>query len=131
MKVENKNRLKKASKTAGIIIVTAIITLTIYGVFLQDSSKGCLYYPRNYLSVDATYLLKVEESDDFVNVICTPYITNNKDKASGTISIIAYVIDTSNNIALSKTSFDVGNIRSKTTSEVVIRLICWFLKMKN
>ena len=117
MKMNDKT--KKAGKILGTIAVVVVIVFSAYGLVLKEPTAA-RSNPQRHLFVDATYLLKIEETDESVKVICTPYLTNNWGEDSGVITIIAYVIDTANNLALSKSTVDIGTISADSTSEIEI-----------
>ena len=76
--------LNKKTKKAGILVTTITVLVMILivifasGIFNQTSAPPD--FPKEHLYVDATYLLKTNETNNFVDVICTPYLTNIWEK---------------------------------------------------
>jgi len=120
-------KLNKKTKKAGIYIVTiATILIILFGIFAtgvmkQTTAKPDL--PKEHLFVDATYLLKTDETNETVNVTCTPYITNIWEKESGEITAIAYVIESSTNLAVYKNTIEIGTIAADSTAEIELPVV--------
>jgi hypothetical protein len=113
-------------KKAGILIALCVIgILVVTGVFASGilSPQTSIQYPVEHLFVDATYLLKTSETNETVNVTCTPYLTNIWKKASGEIKTTVYVIETSDNLAVYKNTVDIGEIKADSTAEIEIPII--------
>ena len=77
-------------------------------------------FPIDHLFVESTYLLKTGETDDTVNITCTPYLTNIWEKESGEIKIIVYVVKSSNNLADYKSTLEYGVISANSTAELEV-----------
>jgi len=121
MKLDKKT--KKAGKIVGTIAVIIVIFLGLTEVVLKEPIQAGPSFPSDHLFVDATYLLKTEETNESVKIICTPYLTNTWEKESGKIKIIAYVLETYNNLAIFKNTVEIGEISANSTEEVEIHLI--------
>lgn len=118
--------LSSKTKKAGVLIGIMSIAIVIVGIFLPallKPSAAETIYPNEHLFVDATYLLKTEETNDTVNITCDLYMTNIWDKKSGKIKAIAYVIETKNNFAVFETEVEVGLINADSTSKIGIPVV--------
>lgn len=120
--------MSKKIKKAGIISGTAlsITVLVCAGVFLATMNEPIIAQPEKpeeHLFIEETYLLKTGETNETVNVRCTPYMTNIWDEESGDIKVIAYVVKTSNKIAEYKNTVEIGKIAGDTTAEIEIPII--------
>ena len=118
-------KVKKAGLVIGTIIsIVVILSLIILSGLLNPSTPVTYKpnYPRNHLFVDATYLLKTDETNTSVNITCDLYLTNIWEKESGTIKAIAYVIEMTNNFAVDKNKVDTGAINANSTAEIEIPL---------
>ena len=117
----------KKTKKAGMLIATAAVIIVVVFVSiatgLLKSGTAQQSFPKDHLFVDATYLLKTSETNDTVNVTCTPYLTNIWEKESGEITVIAYVIETVNNLAVFKNTVEFGVIPANATAEIEIPLV--------
>jgi len=120
-------KLKTKTKKAGAFVATvSVIIILLVGIHMSGMLKPITaqeYFPNRHLFVDAIYLLKTDETNDSVNVTCTPYITNIWSKESGEIRIIAYVIETKDNFAVYKQEVEVGKIGTNNTAEIEIPII--------
>ena len=106
-----------ATVTVLIIVFAGLFTLGIFG------SEAEPVFPDEHLFVDATYLLKTSETNDSVNVTCTLYLTNIWEKESGDIKAIAYVIETTDNLAVYKNTVTIGTIAADSTAEIEIPIV--------
>jgi len=117
-------KINKKTKKAGMFVATvSIIILMIFGVFstgIFETSVAQTTFPNEHLFVDATYLLKTEETNDTVNITCNLYVTNIWEKESGEIKVIAYVIETSNNLAVYKNTVEMRKIAANSTAEIEV-----------
>ena len=115
-------KISKKIKKAGIMVATLCIVLAIslgiFGTELLKPGTAQNDFPLEHLFVDATYLLKTDETNETVNVTCTLYLTNIWEKESGDIKVIAYVIETSNNLAVYKNTVEIGKIAANSTAEI-------------
>ena len=114
--------MKPKTKKAGVLIVTiSAIIIIVVGVFAAMilGSRAEPVFPAEHLFVDATYLLKTNETNETVNVTCTLYLTNIWEKESGNIKATAYVIETSDNLAIYKNTVSIGNIAADVCSFIV------------
>lgn len=120
--MENKTNMKKAGALVAVITGIVLILVGLYatGVF---NSQAELVFPEDHLFVDATYLLKTDETNDTVNVTCTLYLTNIWKKESGSIKTTAYVIETKDNLAVYKNTVSTGEIASDSTAEIELPLV--------
>lgn len=120
-------KLNKKTKKAGILTATVVtIFIILFGVFASGLLKQSVAkpdLPNEHLFVDATYLLKTDETNDTVNVTCTPYITNIWEEKSGEITAIAYVIESNTNLAIYKNTVDIGEISADSTAEIEIPVV--------
>jgi hypothetical protein len=119
--------MSKKTKKAGMFVATlSIIIIVFLGIFasgMLEPSTAQPDFPKEHLFVDATYLLKTDETNDTVNVTCIPYLTNIWEKASGEIKVTAYVIETSNNLAVFKSTVEIGEIPADSTAEIEIPVV--------
>lgn len=119
--------MSKKTKKAGMFVATvSIIIVLLVGVFgtgLFDTGIAQPTFPHEHLFVDATYLLKTDETNDTVNVSCTLYLTNIWERESGEIKAIAYVIETSNNLAVYKNTVEIGEIPANSTAEIEVPIV--------
>ena len=126
MKMTNRKNLKKAAGILGIvtIILLASIAMVSMDIFKKpveaEDSPDEPSYPKDHLSVDASYLLKTGETNESVNVTCDLYITNIWEKESGEIKATAYVSEQNNNFATFKSSAEFGVIDANSTKEINI-----------
>jgi len=110
---------------AKALVITAVAVLIVVGIFttMMLLSRAEPIYPEEHLFVDATYLLKTDETNSTVNITCTLYLTNIWTKESGDIKATAYVIETSDNLAVYKNTVTIGSIAADSTAEIEIPLI--------
>jgi len=80
-------------------------------------------FPREHLFIDATYLLKTDETNESVNITANLYLTNIWEKDSGEIKAIAYVIEKTNQFAVFKNTVEIGLITANSTAEIEIPLV--------
>ena len=120
--MEMKLKSKKAGALIAVVTVTAIILVSVFAMLFQPSTAQP-NFPNQHLYVDATYLLKTGETNSTVNVTCTPYLTNLWSKESGEIKIIAYVIETKDNLAVYKNTVEIGKIAANSTAEIQIPVV--------
>ncbi len=80
-------------------------------------------FPREHLFIDATYLLKTDETNESVNITANLYLTNIWEKDSGEIKAIAYVIEKTNQFAVFKNTVEIGFITANSTAEIEIPLV--------
>jgi hypothetical protein len=114
-------KTKKASlliATVGTIVI--LLSIVIVSGFEKPKT---VFQPEEHLFIDATYLLKISETNSSVNVTCTPYLTNIWEKPSGKIKAIVYVMETKNNIAVYKNTVNIGEISADSTAEIQIPLV--------
>lgn len=119
--------MKIKTKKAGVLVVAiSVIIIILVGLFapgMFQPSEAQPYFPNEHLFVDTTYLLKTDETNNTVNVTCTPYLTNIWSKESGDIKIIAYVIETKDNLAVYKNTVEIGKIPANSTAEIEIPIV--------
>jgi hypothetical protein len=119
--------IRKKTKKAGMFVIAlSVIIVVLFGVFetgILKTSKAQPIFPNEHLFVDATYLLKTSETNDTVNVTCTPYLTNIWSKESGEIKVIAYVIETKDNLAVYKNTVEIGKIAANSTAEIEMPVV--------
>ena len=118
--------ITKQTKKAGASLAGIIIIIIVFaGLFASGilETKAEEVYPEEHLFVDATYLLKTNETNNSVNVTCTLYLTNIWKKESGTIKTTAYVIETSDNLAVYKNTVTTGEIAADSTTEIELPLV--------
>ncbi|MFH1101273.1 MAG: hypothetical protein V1726_04475 [Methanobacteriota archaeon] len=114
------------TKKAGVLVITIVaIIIIVVGIFAAMilRIRAEPVFPEEHLFVDATYLLKTDETNDTVNITCTLYLTNIWTKESGNIKATAYVIETSDNLAVYKNTVTIGNIAADSTAEIEIPLV--------
>jgi len=123
MDMETKTKTKKAGAVIATISVIIIVLIGIFATGVFKPSVAQPYFPNEHLFVDATYLLKTGETNDTVNVTCTPYLTNIWSKESGEIKVIAYVIETKDNLAVYKNTVEIGKIAANSTAEIEMPIV--------
>jgi hypothetical protein len=121
--METRMKTKKAGALIATISTIIIIAASLFATGMLKPSVAQPYFPNDHLFVDATYLLKTAETNDTVNVTCSPYLTNMWSKESGEIKIIAYVIETSDNLAVYKSTVAIGKIAANSTAEIEIPVV--------
>jgi len=121
MKLNNKT--KKAGLYISSIATIIIIVIGIYTTGLLHQGAAQPDLPTEHLFVDATYLLKTDETNETVNVTCTPYLTNIWEEESGEITAIAYVIESNTNLAVYKNTINIGTITGDSTAEIEIPIV--------
>jgi len=121
--------VKKAGAllTITVIIIVGTLGAISLGVFDKPVEKPKPiepkpYYPIDHLSIDASFLLKTDETNESVNVSCDLFMTNTWEKESGEIKATAYVIETSTNLAIYKNTVVFGNLDANSTTELNIPL---------
>jgi len=118
--------ISSKTKKAGVIVGAIAILIVLLSVFLPGllrSSVAETIFPEEHLFVDATYILKTDQTNDTVNVTCDLYLTNIWKKESGEIKAIAYVIETKNNFAVYKNDVEIGKITKDSTAEINVPLV--------
>ncbi len=121
--MEIRIKTKKAGALIATISTIIIIAVSIFATGMLKPSVAQPYFPNEHLFVDTTYLLKTGETNNTVNVTCTPYLTNIWSKESGEIKIIAYVIETKDNLAVYKNTVEIGKIPANSTAEIEIPIV--------
>jgi len=116
---------QKTKKAGASLAVVVIIIIVCGGLFASGlfGSKTDIVFPEEHLFVDATYLLKTSETNNTVNVTCTLYLTNIWKKEAGGIKTTAYVIETSDNLAVYKNTVSIGSITAESTAEIELPLV--------
>ena len=117
------NRAKKAGAFLITLFTVIIIIFGLFGAKMLETSEAQRSFPNEHLFIDATYLLKTAETNDTVNVTCDLYLTNIWEKESGEIKIIAYVIETSDNLAIDKNKVEIGKVSFNSTAEIEVPVI--------
>jgi hypothetical protein len=124
--------MNSKTKKAGALVATVLIAMVVLaGIFSSGMFKKSSMaqsspiekepdFPREHLFIDATYLLKINETNKNVNVTATLYLTNIWEKESGEIKAIAYVIESSNNFAIDKSTVEIRIINANSTAEIEI-----------
>jgi len=126
-------KLSKNVKKAGVLVVITTIMLVgtfsalSLGVFDKPKKEPAPiipkpHYPLNHLSVDASFLLKTEETNDSVFVSCDLFMTNIWEKESEDIKITAYVVEKNTNFAIYKNTVEFGKLNANSTTELNIPL---------
>ena len=119
--------MSKKTKKAGIVIATLttviIILVGAFGTGILNLGTAQPDLPDKHLFVDATYLLKTDETNDTVNVTCNLYLTNTWEQESGDIKVTAYVIETTNNLAVYKNTVEIGKIAADSTAEIELPIV--------
>ena len=102
-----------------------MIIIVIFGTFLPGLLEPVagVSFPDEHLFVDETILLKTNETNDTVSVICILFLTNIWSKESDDLKAIAYVVETENNFAVSETEIDIGKVESDSTKKVDIPVV--------
>lgn len=117
-------KTKKAGIATGTIIGVTIIMIAALGIAgFFEPSVAEPFYPDEHLFVDATYLLKTDETNTSVDVTCTLYLTNIWDKKSGEIKATAYVIESDKNFAIYKETTEIGIIKADSTGEIEVPIV--------
>ncbi len=116
------NQKKKAGLILGVIVVSAVLISISYGMIVFGQPEE-LILENEHLFVDATYLLKTDETNTTVNVTCTLYLTNIWEQESGPIKAIVYVIEQKNNLAVYKNTVSIGAIPKDATAEIEIPIV--------
>jgi len=120
-------KISKKTKKAGTLVMTiSIVAMVLFVVFSTMMVKPIVaesQFPAEHLFVDATYLLKTDETNESVNITCNLYLTNIWEKESGEIKAIAYVIESDNNFAVYKETVEIGIIEANSTAEIEIPII--------
>ena len=117
---------KRAKKASFLLGTISVIIIIFAGVVLSGMMKTTVAkktYPEEHLFVDATFLLKTDETNDSVNITCDIYLTNIWDKGSGEIKATAYVIETGNNFAIYKNTDEIGVIGADSTAVIQIPVV--------
>ncbi|MEF8879446.1 MAG: hypothetical protein V5A64_03530 [Candidatus Thermoplasmatota archaeon] len=117
--------LSKKTKKAGMLLLTAVVIVSIFAGMMEaglftKTVKPTPTYPTDHLDVDASYLLKTDETNESVNVSCDLFLTNIWEKKSGEIKATAYVSEQNTNFAVYKTTVEFGVIDANSTKELNI-----------
>lgn len=126
--------LSKKTKKAGMLLLTAIVIISLFagmmkfGLFtktvtLVEEVEPEPTFPADHLEVDATYLLKTDETNDSVNITSNIYLTNSWEKESGNIKAIAYVIEEGDQFAVFKNTVEIGSIVANSTTELEVPVV--------
>lgn len=119
-------KLTKKTKKAGALTGILTVVIAMFCVFLPgllEPTMALPAFPDEHLFVDETVLLKTDETNDTVNVTCILYITNIWEKISDELKVIAYVIETENNFAISETEVEIGLVEADATAKVDIPVV--------
>jgi len=127
--------MSRKTKKAGALVTAVLITMIVLaGVFSSGMFKESFIaqshpvenepdFPNEHLFIDATFLLKTNETNESVNITTNIYLTNIWEKESGEIKAIAYVIESSNNFAVYKNTVEIGIINANSTAEIEIPIV--------
>ena len=113
---------KKAGALVGLIF-TSIVVFSVILTGMFESTIAVKTYPDQHLFVDQTILLKTNETNETVDIICILYLTNIWEKESGELKGAAYVIETENNFAISETEIEIGLIKADSTTKIEIPIV--------
>jgi len=119
---KNKN-VKKAGALLMIIAVVLVGTIGVIstGIFEKPTPvEPKPIFPKNHLNIDASFLLKTDETNESVNVSCDLFMTNIWEKESGEIKATAYVSEQNTNFAVFKSTVEFGVIDANSTKELNI-----------
>ena len=116
--VEDKQR-KKMPYTLAIIVFSLLVCIVVMSALF--SSVLADEAPKQaYLQVDDVFFVLTDSENglrtDMVNIDVTAFITNKGKLDAKDVEIIAFTVDKNTNLALDKTTFDVGSIPKDKTS---------------
>jgi len=121
------NNVKKAGALLGIMTIILVGTFGAFSTGLFDRTiekpepiDPEPTYPIDHLSIDASFLLKTDETNESVNVSCDLFMTNIWEKESGEIKATAYVSEQNSNFAVFKNTVEFGVIDANSTKELNI-----------
>ena len=118
------NNVKKAGALLGVMTIILVGTFSAFSTDLFDRpiEEPKPTYPIDHLSIDASFLLKTDETNESVNVSCDLFMTNIWEKESGEIKATAYVIEKNTNLAVYKNTVEFGTLAANSTTELNIPL---------
>ncbi len=103
----------KYIKYVAVGIAIFIVLASIFYFQKSETEK------ENKLSVDAMYLLKRNETKEYVNATAIIYLTNLHAE-SGEIKIIVYLMERWKGIAVDKKELEIGKLQKDRTEEIQI-----------
>ena len=98
------------------VAVGIAIFIVLASIFYFQKSEA---EKENKLSVDAMYLLKRNETKEYVNATAIIYLTNLHAE-SGEIKIIVYLMERWKGIAVDKKELEIGKLQKDRTEEIQI-----------
>lgn len=98
------------------IAVGIAIFIVLVSIFYFQKSEA---EKENKLSVDAMYLLKRNETKEYVNATAIIYLTNLHAE-SGEIKIIVYLMERWKGVAIDKRELEIGKLQKDKTEEIQI-----------
>ncbi len=113
MSDENSKKPKNWMKYVAIVAVIIIIVASLLAISFEKKTE------KNELSVDAMYLLREGDGGEVINVSAIIYLTNVGGE-SGSIKIIAYLMERWKGVAVDRKEMDIGKIDADKTKEIVL-----------
>jgi len=114
----------------GIVAALAVIASMVAAAFMSNPPPTEAQEPEwkreTKLQVDDVYFLAGEDEnteDNFIPIITTLYLTNAQWNSSGNVKIVAYLLRTNPNIAVDKSTVEIGVILGSTTKEAGVQMI--------
>jgi len=114
----------------GIVAALAVITSMVAAAFMLNPPPAKAQEPEwkreTKLQVDDVYFLAGEDDnteDNLIPIITTLYLTNAQWYSSGNVKIVAYLLRTNPNIAVDKSTVEIGVIPGSTTKEAGVQMI--------
>jgi len=114
----------------GIVAALAVIASMVAAAFMLIPPPTKAQEPEwkreTKLQVDDVYFLAGEDEnteDNFIPIITTLYLTNAQWNSSGSVKIVAYLLRTNPNIAVDKSTVEIGAIPGSTTKEAGVHVV--------
>lgn len=112
----------------GIVAALVVIASMVAAAFVlipPTKAQEPEWKRETKLLVDDVYFLAGEDDnteDNLIPIITTLYLTNAQWNSSGSVKIVAYLLRTNPNIAVDKSTLEVGVIPGSTTKEVGVQM---------
>ncbi|MBA7593254.1 hypothetical protein ES703_00172 [subsurface metagenome] len=111
---------------AALAVITSIVAATLALIPPPTKAQEPEWKRETKLQVDDVYFLAGEDDnteDNLIPIITTLYLTNAQWNSSGSVKIVAYILRTNPNIAVDKSTLEVGIIPGSTTKEAGVHVM--------
>jgi len=111
---------------AALAVITSVVAATLALIPPPTKAQEPEWKRETKLQVDDVYFLAGEDDnteDNLIPIITTLYLTNAQWNSSGNVKIVAYLLRTNPNIAVDKSTVEIGVILGSTTKEAGVQMI--------